>query len=80
VTLHGPEAGGLDQTAAQVVTEHTQRDLLQRPGRGADLGEDIDAVPILGDHPGDTRTWPSTLCSPAKPTAIPMPTKPRVGI
>ncbi|GGT68713.1 hypothetical protein GCM10010207_79300 [Streptomyces atratus] len=35
-----------------VVVEQAERDLLQGVGDGADLGEDIDAVPVVGDHAG----------------------------
>src|SRR6266540_3716374 len=41
---------GLD-AAAQVLAEQLHRERLQRPGGGGDLGEDVDAVLVLLDHP-----------------------------
>src|SRR5690625_2982529 len=45
--------GGLDQAVGHVLIEQAQREGLQRPGGGRDLGEDVDAVLVLLDHLGD---------------------------
>jgi hypothetical protein len=45
---------GLDHAVAGVVVEQAERNLVQRGLRGADLGEHVDAVAVLFDHPLDS--------------------------
>ena len=48
-----PVAGRVDDAAAQVLLEQPERDRLQRLGRGAHLGQHVDAVLVLFDHARD---------------------------
>src|SRR5690349_21936112 len=45
-------AGGVDDAVREVLVEQLQGDGLERAGRRGDLGEDVDAVRVLLDHPG----------------------------
>ena len=45
--------GGVAHAVVEVVVEQQQRDVLQRAGRGRDLGQDVDAVRVLVDHARD---------------------------
>src|SRR5687767_9242569 len=42
---------GLADAVLEVLVEQIERHRLQRPGRGGDLGEDVDAVVVVLDHP-----------------------------
>ena len=48
-----PGGEGLGDTVRHVVLEQLCADLLQRSPHGRDLREDVDAVPVLLDHPLD---------------------------
>ena len=45
--------GGADNAVADVFFHQAQADGVQGLGHGGDLGEDVDAVLVLVDHPGD---------------------------
>ena len=44
-------ARGVDDAVGQVLVEQAERDGLERLGHRGDLGEDVDAVLLLLDHP-----------------------------
>ena len=44
---------GADHARVRVAVEQAERDLVERGLRGADLGEDVDAVAVVVDHPLD---------------------------
>ena len=46
-----PLARGVDDAVRQVLVEQPERHRLQRLGHRGDLGEDVDAVLLLLDHP-----------------------------
>src|SRR5690625_4687769 len=46
-------AGGVDHAVAQVVLDQPEPDGLECAGDGGDLGEHVDAVDVLVDHPGN---------------------------
>ena len=46
---------GVGHAVAHVAVEHLHRDLLERGLDGRDLGEDVDAVGVLPDHPLEAR-------------------------
>ncbi len=50
--------GGADDAVVRMVVEQAERDLVQRRLSGADLGEDVDAVAVVGDHPLDAADLP----------------------
>lgn len=50
-----------DEAMTDVVVEQPQSDLVQRRPRGVDLGDDVDAIPIVSDHPGDPPDLPFDL-------------------
>ena len=43
-------AGRADHAVGEVVLEQAETDGVQRLGHRADLGEDVDAVDVFGDH------------------------------
>src|SRR5262245_28610158 len=49
----GVGAGSIQQAVPRVASQQTQGDLVQDTRRDADLGEHVDAVAVLLDHPGD---------------------------
>src|SRR6478735_3186787 len=57
--LLGPAlAGGVDEAVRHVVVEQVERERLERLRRRGDLGEDVDAVLLLLDHPLDPADLP----------------------
>ena len=48
----------MHQAVAHVLIQQTQGHGLKRLGRGADLGQDVDAVLVLLDHPRDPPDLP----------------------
>ena len=50
-SLSSPVGHGAGHTMAEVVVEQAEGDALQRPRRRAHLGEHVDAVLVVLDHP-----------------------------
>ena len=67
VRLGATGRGGLDHAVGEVLLEELQRERLQGPGRGGDLGEDVDAVLVLLDHPLQAADLP---LDPAQPLEV----------
>src|SRR6476620_6405538 len=51
-------AGRVDEAVRHVVVEQAEREGLERLGRRGHLGEDVDAVLLLLDHPLDSADLP----------------------
>src|SRR5687767_1906503 len=51
-------AGGVDEAVGHVVVEQAERERLERLRRRGHLGEDVDAVLLLLDHPLDAADLP----------------------
>src|SRR5699024_10149063 len=47
-------ASGIEDAVTEVVVDQSQRNVLERAVQSGDLGEDVDAVDILIDHPRDS--------------------------
>ena len=54
----GARRDGVRDAVREVLVEQAQADGLQRAGDGADLGEHVDAVGVLVDHPRDAADLP----------------------
>src|SRR5687767_14427188 len=59
-------ASGLDHAVRDMTFEQSDRDRLQRLGRGRDLRQDVDTVRILLDHPVDAPDLPLDPAQPAE--------------